>query len=235
MFAAAAGGGQGGDPDPARGRLARPLPVPRRPHALAGGESGQEPVALPGRVRHGRDGNRLGDAGGRGVVPARGGTVYAYVAGNPINQIDPLGLETVGSFNNGGHTLGWERGVGVRPPDFVKIQLSLYVIGAARTFSTSGKMFVSGSLSRPYPRPNGRLQASVSVGWLNQCEVPAGAEVDRHLNGFGMSGAGGYRGVGGGLNWSPGGGTSTELGIGIGGGFSPGEISKEDGNWGDGW
>ena len=48
------------------GRTCRAVPVPRRPDAVAGHHSGEEPLALPGRVQRGRDGDRLGDAG-RGV------------------------------------------------------------------------------------------------------------------------------------------------------------------------
>lgn len=52
-----------------------------------------------------------------------------------------------------------------------------------------------------------------------------------------ISGAGGYRGVGGGLNYSPNAGTSNEVGVGvgIGGGFSSGEFSRSDGSWGGSW
>ena len=107
------------------------------------------------------------------------------------------------------------------------------MLGSARSFSKSGKMFVSGSLIRPYP-PKLGLQASVSVGLLNQCDVPDPEKVDQHLEGFGMAGASGDRGLGGAVNWSPSSGTSTQIGLGIGGSFSLGEISRED-SWGGGW
>ena len=38
---------------------------------------------------------------------------YAYVGGNPVGQFDPLGLEAVGSHNNGGYVMTWERGARV--------------------------------------------------------------------------------------------------------------------------
>ena len=40
--------------------LLGPLPVPRRPQAVAGGHAGNESVALPGRVQGRRLGHRLG-------------------------------------------------------------------------------------------------------------------------------------------------------------------------------
>ncbi|PKH69961.1 hypothetical protein CXF96_15405 [Stenotrophomonas sp. Betaine-02u-21] len=159
-------------------------------------------------------------------------STYGYVEGDPLRSVDPLGLQVVGSPNE---MKMWGQGHNIRSPDFVKVSVSFYVFGASRSFSRSGNTFVAGGLSRPYPSPNGRLQASLSVGWLNQCEVPTGAKVDDHLGGFGISGAGGYRGVGGGLNYSPNAGTSTEVGVGIGGGFSPGEVSRSDGSWGGSW
>lgn len=160
---------------------------------------------------------------------------YAYVNGNPLSFRDPLGLEGVGSFNNGtGHRSTWENGVNMRV-DYVRVEVSLYVFSFSRTFSKSGTMFFGKGVVRPYPAPNFRLQASFSAGWLDQCDEPTGKEVDDHLRGFGMSGAGGYYGVGGSKNWSPGSGTSTQLGLGIGGGVSPGELATENGNWGGRW
>src|SRR5882672_9830330 len=56
-----------------RRRSDRTLPVPRRQDAVARDHAGEEPVALPGCVSGRRHGDRLGDASGRRVVPARGG------------------------------------------------------------------------------------------------------------------------------------------------------------------
>lgn len=160
---------------------------------------------------------------------------YSYAEGNPISLVDPFGLEGVGSHNNGtGEKMTWERGVNIRA-DFVKVEVSFFVFSVSRTFSKSGRMFFGRSVVRPYPMPKLGLQASISVGWLNQCEVPSGDRVDQHLRGLGMSGAGGYRGAGGSVNWSPGSGSSTQLGLGIGGGATPGELSTDDGTWGGGW
>lgn len=45
-----------------------------------------------------------------------------------------------------------------------------------------------------------------------------------------------YIGIDGGVNYSPGGGgASFEMGAGIGGGVSPGELSSRSGSWGGGW
>lgn len=153
--------------------------------------------------------------------------------GNPIKYVDPLGLESLGSFNNGGHQLTWERGPNVRAPDYVRVQASIYVFNASRSFSRSGNMYVAGGVARGYPAP--KVQASISFGWLNQCETPEGSQVDDFLTGYGMAGAAGYNGVGGGVTWSPGSGTATELGFGIGGGVTPGEVGVQDGTFGGGW
>lgn len=39
-----------------------------------------------------------------------GVNTYSYVSGNPVTYVDPMGLEGVGSFNNGGHVQSWEGG-----------------------------------------------------------------------------------------------------------------------------
>ena len=166
---------------------------------------------------------------------AGGLNTYAYVGGNPIRDVDPLGLESPGSFNNGGYQLTWERGANARAPDYIRIQTSFYVFNVSRTLSRSGSMFVAGGVARGYPTSSFKVQASISLGWLNQCEPPADSQVDDFLAGYGMAGAAGFDGVGGGVTWSPGSGTATEFGFGVGGGISPGEVGVRDGALGGGW
>ncbi|MBB4595317.1 RHS repeat-associated protein [Xanthomonas arboricola] len=38
---------------------------------------------------------------------------YSYVSGSPVTLLDFLGLESPGSFNNGGHRMSWENGPSV--------------------------------------------------------------------------------------------------------------------------
>jgi hypothetical protein len=159
-----------------------------------------------------------------------GRTIYAYVGGNPVQYADPLGLESPGSFNNGGYQISWERGSNVRAPDYVRVHVSLYVFNASRIFSRSGGVYLAGGMDRGYPAPSFKPQVSFSFGWLNQCESPEGSKVDDFLSGYSME-ASGYYGLGGGVVWSPGSGTATEIGIGVGFGVSPGAIGvqMEDG------
>src|SRR6478609_617401 len=72
-FAAAPGRGARRATETARRGPTRPLPLPRRPGAELGDQSGEKSLALPGRVPGGRDGDRLGDAGGGGELSVRGG------------------------------------------------------------------------------------------------------------------------------------------------------------------
>ncbi|WP_241236736.1 RHS repeat-associated core domain-containing protein [Xanthomonas arboricola] len=160
---------------------------------------------------------------------------YSYVSGRPVTSLDFLGLESPGSFNNGGYRMSWENGA-KRLPDYFKVQAELYVFSGSLTLSRSGRVFVAGGFARNYPRMNlKRPGTSASVGFLNQCEEPTSQRVDDFIGGFGMSGAGGYRVVGGAAVWSPGQGSATEIGFGVGAGFSPGELSTEAWKIGDGW
>src|SRR5258705_11066384 len=72
---AAPGGGARGDLHQAWGGSHRPLSVPRGSHAVPRRDADEEPLALPGGMSGGWDGDRLGDAGRGDLVPARGGAV----------------------------------------------------------------------------------------------------------------------------------------------------------------
>ena len=148
-------------------------------------------------------------------------------------QTDPEGLQVFGSP----HEMElWRKGINIRVPDYFRVEVNAYVFSFSRTLAKNGQMYFGSGLVRQYPSYNPRIQASLSMGWLNQCKLPRGEEVENHLGGYGMAGAAGYYGLGGGISWSPSNGsTSTEMGVGIGGGFSPGEIGSHGGNWGSGW
>jgi RHS repeat-associated protein len=169
-------------------------------------------------------------------IGLKGGiNTFAYADSIPVSNLDFFGLESVGSFNNGGHRLSWEDGP-KRTPDYFKLQVDLYVFSSSVTLSRSGKIFVGGGLARNYMTYNTKTPGiSASAGFMNQCDDPSGSKVDNFIGGFGMGAAGGYRGLGGALAWSPGQGTATEIGIGMGAGASPGEVTVEKGRIGSGW
>ncbi|MBB6368483.1 RHS repeat-associated protein [Xanthomonas sacchari] len=169
----------------------------------------------------------IGLAGGIGT--------FIYAQSRPVSAIDFYGLESVDSFNNGGHRMSWEDGP-KRTPDYFKLQSDLYVFSFSITLSRSGKVFVGGGFARNYLTYNTKTPGiSLSAGFLNQCDDPSGSEVDNFIGGFGMGAAGGYRGIGGAFAWSPGQGTATEVGLGIGAGASPGEVTTEKWRIGSGW
>ncbi|WP_420008376.1 RHS repeat-associated core domain-containing protein [Xanthomonas sacchari] len=70
---------------------------------------------------------------------------FIYAQSRPASAIDFYGLETVGSFNNGGHRMSWEDGP-KRTPDYFKLQSDLYVFSFSVTLSRSGKVFVGGGI-----------------------------------------------------------------------------------------
>ncbi len=162
-------------------------------------------------------------------------STYGYVGGTPLTVIDPQGLEGVGPWTFPAGPVRQAYGqppIQARAPDFLRVQFSLYTISFSRTFSTSGKMYFGRGLVRQYPSYSPRAQASFSFGWLNQCSSPTEADVDNHLKGYSMAGAACYLGLGGSFGWSPSNGsTSTELGLGFGGGFSRGEYASQNGRW----
>lgn len=161
--------------------------------------------------------------------------MYAYVGGNPVFYTDPLGLESVGSFNNGGHRMSWENGI-TRTPDYFKAQIDLYVFNGSIALSRSGKFFVGSGLARSYPKYSFRTPGiSLTSGFINQSCDATSQQVDDFLGGYGQAVAAKLGPVGGAISWSPGQGTATEIGFGVGWGISPGEVATERGSLGNGW
>jgi len=168
-----------------------------------------------------------------------GPNVYAYVEGKPLTQIDPFGLAN-------GPAVGWmhlssKRSRCVRGPDFLNFQIDAYVFSAWGTFTRDRNSFVGGGFNKTYPSPVS-LTANVTAGWLNTSSVQPG-QTNSFVNGFSGGGAAAYVGMGGGLLYSPGNGTATVLGIGVGyavpassiTGAVGGGISVDQGKTGLGW
>lgn len=167
---------------------------------------------------------------------AGGLNTYSYVLNNPISFIDPTGLWPDGNPNDF-RPFGQLWTAGVRSPDYVQFSLDAYVFNLSGTFSRSGNSFAGPGISRQYPNPT-KFGVSIAAGWLNQCETPKGDQVDKFVGGLSES-ASIFVLLGGGVNWSPGNGTATVIGIGAGsnwGGVSPGGVQYPQGSTGlGGW
>ncbi|MFT4179428.1 MAG: RHS repeat-associated core domain-containing protein [Thermomonas sp.] len=179
----------------------------------------------------------LPDAGGRYLqsdpIGLRGGiNTYAYVGGNPISFVDPLGLEGIGPWT---FPPGPQRDAymaahnGARGPDFVQLSGSLYVFGGSIALSRSGNIFASGGIGRAYPNPVRGLGFSLNAGNLiSNCPdaKERGAKTDKFLTGLGYS-ATAHGVIGGGAAYSPGSGGAILYGVGAGVEVSPGSVGAQ--------
>jgi len=149
---------------------------------------------------------------------------YAYVGGNPIANIDPLGLESpqysIGQIPG---NVAWNQ-----KPDFLQLSLSYYVGSYSITLSRSGKVFTTSGASRSYPHSGKGLGISLNAGHLFE-ECPTsdeqGKATDELLNGLSYS-ASGHALIGGGIDYSPGSGGAALFGFGAGVQVSPGAVSS---------
>ncbi|WP_253254278.1 RHS repeat-associated core domain-containing protein [Xanthomonas arboricola] len=172
-------------------------------------------------------------------------STYSYVSANPYEMFDLLGLESVGSFNNGGQRLSWEDGVNLRGPDFVKVSFNYGPGTLSFTRGRNGRVYTSKGLAKIYPHSIS-AGVSASMGWVNECEGrPNDAQLNNLFTGPGLAGFGAYGPLGGAYSYSPGAGSTTEIGVGTGvsitkgrgtGGFGgeKGEVISNDG-WGWEW
>ncbi|WP_232099170.1 RHS repeat-associated core domain-containing protein [Xanthomonas euroxanthea] len=172
-------------------------------------------------------------------------STYLYASANPYEMLDLLGLESVGSFNNGGHRLSWEDGVNLRGPDFVKVSFNYGPGTLSFTRGRNGRVYMSKGMAKIYPHSIS-AGISASMGWVNECEGrPNDAQLNNLFTGPGLAGFGAYGPLGGAYGYSPGAGSTTEIGVGTGvsitkgrgtGGFGgeKGEVISNDG-WGWEW
>jgi hypothetical protein len=82
-------------------------------------------------------------------------------------------------------------------------------------WARNGTVYGGGGFAKPYPHPMS-IGISASLGWQNQCEVPKSRLLDNFHTGVGTSIVAAYEDIGGGIGYSPGAGTSTEVGVGTG-------------------
>jgi len=176
---------------------------------------------------------------------AGGINTYGYTSGNPVNMIDPLGLDDVNLILYGaGVTKQMPARNTGRLPDYVKVSFNFYVFNASFVRARNGKVYGATGLNRSWPHSIS-AGVSASAGYLNQCPKPSSQKLDSFFKGPGVSTTGAYDVVGGAISASPGAGTATEAGVGLGVSFenqaTPGSISGDYGyeisndGWGWGW
>ncbi|MBB5488823.1 hypothetical protein HDG39_007081 [Paraburkholderia sp. WSM4180] len=103
---------------------------------------------------------------------------------------------------------------GLRAPDFVTLQVDYFVGSGSITLTRSGSLYGAVGLNLVMPNPL-NAGASVSVGYLNTSHLAPG-QVDDFASGYAGGGIAAYRGLGGGILVSPGNGTATIAGFGVG-------------------
>ena len=152
-------------------------------------------------------------------IGLKGGiSTYAAVNNNPLMYVDPLGLRADTDLCAGLSAQGCMQ-MGQFSPDYTQVTGSWYIFSA--NLSVSGDTaFGSINVSRNYTNFASLFKPSFSadIGFMNStCEDTAKRRklTDSLLHGFSQS-AGAYYFAGGSEVYSPGTGTATELGIGMG-------------------
>lgn len=114
----------------------------------------------------------------------------------------------------------------VRTPDYVTVNGSMFTAGGALTLDACGSAYGSFSVLPRTPidgnastfRGTMRMGGNVSAGWLNQTSTPRAGTLNNFLTGPAASfSIGSTKVIGGGMVYSPGNGTATEIGV-----YSPG-------------
>lgn len=156
---------------------------------------------------------------------AAGSNMYAYVEGDPINNTDPLGLETAQiSMQYPLPPPSQELCDCLRAPDYYHFEGTYYIFSGSYTYTRSGASFFGGGFSRNYPSPRFGTSASATAGWLATCDRDP-KRVKEFLRGYAAGGSF-FRGVGGAASFNSSG-IGLELGLGAGGSMSPGHVSNE--------
>lgn len=134
--------------------------------------------------------------------------LYAYVENNPVRYVDPLGLDK-------------QEGGCPRLPDYVSVNINVAIptpwTGTAIGWSgvvaldRHGQVFWS-PIGASVGKSVTGIAGSLTGGWLNQCTKPNAGQLENFLTQHGFSAGGGYIG-GGGIAYTPGAGTATQVGL----------------------
>ena len=156
---------------------------------------------------------------------AAGLNEYAYVGGNPVSLIDPLGLEGYGYWNT--NPLPTPN-IDIRPPDYYNFGFGWRDFQVSATYTKCGDVFFGWG----YPLQNvdgGRFpNVNISGGWVAGSDGSR-TKINDVVNGVSLS-ASLYDGVGGGAHWNPSNDPTTGWAFDVGLGFG-GKGVTIDKNW----
>lgn len=160
--------------------------------------------------------NRLGRYLESDPVGLLGGiNTYAYAHDNPVNRVDPIGLDDTACMYDQSNCRGSGPYKAEVNFDYGHFAVS-YVIGTfSLYYSRNGTLFVSPGLAHPDPWTLTNLKwpsFSISGGILNGCDH-TGQAVDNYLTGLSSGVSAYYFGYGASTSWNASG-SAVELGLG---------------------
>lgn len=178
--------------------------------------------------------SRLGSYTQSDPIGLDGGiNTYAYVGGNPVTHIDPLGLEdpNLSLYGSGVISKMPDR----RGPDYLHLSAGVYVATGGITLTRNGTFFMGYGVAHSTPKAlvSGKVGVSLAAGYMLGCPKK-GKEVDNYVTGA-TTGGSGYYGLGGGYGKNAAG-SAVELGAGTPGvAMQPFEYMIPVGNIGLSW
>ena len=137
--------------------------------------------------------------------------LYAYVENNPVNRIDPLGLEVLAHGEYGGVQSMTPLGLGFkeRAPDYFTISGSVGIIQIVIEVDRFGNIFISPINPTFGIAP---INVNITAGWLDRCGDVEEEDTEYFLSGWSLN-ASAYYGVGSGYTYVHGKGRALELGV----------------------